>query len=157
MSLTNKLYIMSLIKANKRNKLHPWNPSPFHSIFNTDDFFSDNFLSEEDTLPAMNVKESNLDYEVELAAPGFSKKDFEVTIDNHILNISAEKKEEKEEKEDNFMRKEFSYSSFKRALKLPNSVNESGSVKATYKDGILKLNLLKKEMNEETKKVIDIE
>jgi len=148
---------MSLIKANKRNKLHPWSTSPFHSIFNKDDFFTDNFFSEDNTLPAMNVKESDLDYEIELAAPGFSKKDFEVTIDDHILNISAEKKEHKEESEDDYTRKEFSYTSFKRTLKLPNTVNESGSVKATYKDGILKLNLLKKEINEETKKIIDIE
>jgi len=148
---------MSLIKENKRNKVHPWNTSPFQSIFNTGDFFTDNFFSEDSTLPAMNVKESDLDYEVALAAPGFSKTDFEVTIDDHILNISAAKRENKEENEAGFMRKEFSYSSFKRALKLPNTVNESGSVKATYKDGILKLILLKKAINEETKKVIDIE
>lgn len=101
----------------------------------------------------MNVKENDLDFEIELAAPGFSKKDFEVTIDEHVLNISAEKKEESGE---DYVRKEFSYNSFKRSLKLPNKVNESGDIKATYQDGILKLNLLKKESKKDTKKVIDV-
>jgi len=148
---------MSLIKENKRNKLHPWNNSPLQSMFNRDDFFTDNFFSEDNSLPAMNVKENELSFEIELAAPGFSKKDFEVAIDDHILNISAEKREGKEESQDDYMRKEFCYSTFKRALRLPNTVNESGNVKATYQDGILKLNLLKKEIKEETKKIIDIE
>lgn len=55
------------------------------------------------------------------------------------------------------MRKDFSYNSFKKSLQLPNKVNESENVKAVYKDGILKLNLLKKEDEKDTKKVIDIE
>jgi len=148
---------MTLIKANKRNKLHPWNNSPFQNTFNTDDFFSDSFFSEDNLMPAMNVKENEVDYEVEIAAPGFSKKDFEISIDEHVLNISAEKNEKREEREENYMRKEFSYSSFKRSLRLPTKVNESGNVKAVYKDGILKLNLLKKEIEKETKKIIDIE
>jgi len=108
-------------------------------------------------MPAMNVKEHADDFEIEFAAPGFSKKDFEVTIDDNVLNVCGEKKEEKEEKEDDYTRKEFNYNSFKRSLSLPKSVNTGQDVKATYKNGILKLNLQKKEEAKvQPKKVIEV-
>jgi len=108
-------------------------------------------------MPAMNVKEHEDDFEIEFAAPGFSKKDFEVTITDSILNVCGEKKEEVEEKEEDYTRKEFSYNSFKRSLSLPKSVNADQDIKATYKNGILKLNLLKKEeAKEPPKKVIEV-
>ncbi|WP_439152309.1 Hsp20/alpha crystallin family protein [Winogradskyella sp.] len=103
------------------------------------------FFEEDSLMPAMNVKEHDNDFEIEFAAPGFNKKDFEVTIDDNVLNVCGEKKHEVEEKEEDYTLKEFSYNSFKRSLTLPKTVNTDQKVKATYKDGILKLNLQKKE------------
>ncbi len=89
-----------------------------------------------------------------MAAPGFAKKDFEVTICYGCLNISGEKSDSKEEKDEEYTRKEFSYNSFDKRLQLPDSVKEK-DVKAKYKDGVLSFNLLKKEesKNHKPKKV----
>jgi HSP20 family protein len=109
-------------------------------------------------MPAMNIKEHEANFEVEFAAPGFTKEDFEITINENILNVSGEKTKEHEEKEENYSRKEFSYNSFQRSLQLPTTVNTEQEVKATYENGILKLQLQK---NEETpknpKKIIKVE
>ncbi|MCK0131626.1 Hsp20/alpha crystallin family protein [Flavobacteriaceae bacterium F08102] len=131
---------MSLIKF-RRTPVTDLLTSDF---FNTDDFFDTRLWNRKKDEPALNIKETDDAFEVELAAPGFSKKDFEVTIDNGCLNISAENSTTKEEKEDDYTRKEFSYSSFEKRLQLPDSVKEE-DVKATYKDGILSFNLAKKE------------
>ncbi len=149
---------MSLIKFNNRNKLFPsWNNDSLKSFLSSDDFFNNDFFEEDSLMPAMNVKEHDDDFEIEFAAPGFSKKDFEVTIDDNILHVCGEKKTEVEEKEEDYTRKEFSYNSFKRSLSLPKTVSEDQNVKATYKNGILKLNLLKKEeVKEQPKKVIEV-
>lgn len=93
----------------------------------------------------MNVKEHEDDFEIELASPGFEKKDFEITLKDDILEVAAEKKAEQEENEDDYTRKEFNYRSFRRSLQLPKTVDDSKDVKATYKNGILKLQLSKKE------------
>ncbi|WP_299124359.1 Hsp20/alpha crystallin family protein [uncultured Winogradskyella sp.] len=145
--------------------LSPWEdrmfPSNFGELQNMvkfDDIFNDDFFEEDSLMPAMNVKEHNDDYEIEIAAPGFNKKDFEVTIDGNMLNISGEKKEEIDEKDENYTCKEFSYKSFKRSSTLPESIDIDQDVKAKYKDGILQIKLLKKEEAKklETKKVIEI-
>ncbi|MEF3080087.1 Hsp20/alpha crystallin family protein [Winogradskyella poriferorum] len=137
---------MSLIKFNNRQRLFPsWTNEGLKNFLSSDDFFNNDFFEEDSLMPAMNVKEHDDDFEIEFAAPGFNKKDFEVTIDENILNVCGEKKHETEEKEEDFTRKEFSYNSFKRSITLPKSVNTDQEVKATYKNGILKLNLLKKE------------
>jgi HSP20 family protein len=149
---------MSLIKFNNRKRLFPsWTNDSLKSFLSSDDFFNNDFFEEDSLMPAMNVKEHENDFEIEFAAPGFSKKDFEVTIDDNILNVCGEKKHELEEKEEDYTRKEFSYNSFKRSLALPKTVNTDQEVKATYKNGILKLNLLKKEeAKEQPKKVIEV-
>jgi len=110
--------------------------------------FDDNFWNGKTTEPAMNIVETDKDFEIELVAPGFSKKDFKVSIDNGNLNISAEKSSEKEEKEKNYTCKEFNYNSFERSLLLPDTIKDD-DVKAKYNDGILSFKLMKKE---ETKK-----
>ena len=149
---------MSLIKFNKRNRLHPWTNEGLKSFLSDDDFFKNDFFLEEDSMmPAMNVIEHDNDFEIEFAAPGFTKKDFEVTIDDNVLNIRGEKKKEHEEKDEDYKRREFSYSSFKRSLTLPKSINMDQDVKAKYRDGILKLNLKKKEeTKDQSKRVIEI-
>ena len=145
---------MSLIKFNNR---FPWSTSALSNFLSADDFFNDDFFAKDSLMPAMNVKENDKNFEIELAAPGFNKDDFEVTLDNDGLHISAEKSKEDEEKEEGYLRKEFSYNSFKRTLRLPDSVNLDKDVKASYKKGILKLNLLKKEEAKALpKKVIEV-
>ncbi|MCK0109432.1 Hsp20/alpha crystallin family protein [Flavobacteriaceae bacterium S0825] len=149
---------MTLIKFKNRNRLFPtWNNDNLNTFLSYDDFLNDDFFEEDSLMPAMNVKEHDKDFEIEFAAPGFSKKDFEVTIDDNILHVCGEKRKEEEEKEEGYTRKEFSYNSFKRSLKLPNTVNAEQDVKAVYNNGILKLNLLKKEeAKEQPKKVIEV-
>ena len=149
---------MSLIKFNNRNRLFPtWNNESLKQFLSSDDFFNNDFLDEDSLMPAMNVKEHDDDFEIEFAAPGFTKKDFEITIDDNILNVCGEKKHETEEKEDDYTRKEFSYNSFKRSMALPKTVNTDQDVKAIYKNGILKLHLLKKEeAKEQPKKIIEV-
>lgn len=148
---------MSLVKFNNRNRLFPWSSDSLKSFLSNDDFFNSDFFEEDSLMPAMNVKERDKDFEIEFAAPGFSKKDFEVTIDDNVLNVCGEKKSEVEDKDGDYTRKEFSYNSFKRSLTLPKSVNTKQDVKAIYKDGILKLNLLKNEVaKNQSKKVIEV-
>jgi HSP20 family protein len=149
---------MSLVKFNNRRRLFPsWNNDGLRNFLNNDNFFDSAFFEEDGLMPAMNVKETEKDFEIEFAAPGFSKKEFEVSINDNILNVCGEKKIESEQKEDDYTRQEFSYNSFKRSLSLPKSVNADQEIKATYKDGILKLNLKKKETAKEpTKKVIEV-
>ena len=79
-----------------------------------------------------------------MAVPGLKKSDFQVDIDNQVLSISTETKEENEHKDGNYTRREFGYSSFKRTFSLPESVNDD-KIDASYKDGILSFNLAKKE------------
>ena len=146
---------MSLIKFNNR---FPWSTPALTNFLSADDFFNDDFFTKDSLMPAMNVKENDENFEIELAAPGFTKDNFEVTLDNDGLHICAEKSKEDEEKEEGYLRKEFSYNSFKRTLRLPDSVNLDKDVKAAYKKGILKLNLLKKEEAKALpKKVIAVE
>lgn len=96
------------------------------------------------TFPPVNIQETETGFELELSVPGRKKEDFNVEIDEHILTISSETKKEEEVKGENYTRKEFSYSSFKRAFTLPETVNEEG-IKASYENGILSFTLPKKE------------
>ncbi|SIQ38788.1 Hsp20/alpha crystallin family protein [Maribacter ulvicola] len=96
------------------------------------------------SIPAVNIKENEKDFELQLFVPGRVKDDFKIEIDDAILTISAEIKEESEEVKENFTRREFSISSFKRAFTLPDTV-ATDKIEATYEDGILKFNLPKKE------------
>ncbi len=111
-----------------------------------------NFLGRVDEytgdVPAVNIKEENDKFVLEMAAPGMKKDDFKIDLDNYQLTISSEKKEEKKEKEDNYTRREFMYSSFSRSFTLPKSIDIE-KIKADYKNGILSIVLPKKE--EETK------
>ena len=144
----------TLIKSNKTR--YPWLGPEFANFFNEDDFFQHPFWHKNVmTKPAINVREIEDYYLVELAAPGLTKKDFEITLDNGYLKIFVEKTSKKEEKEDEYTRKEFSYNSFERSLLLPENVKEE-EVRAKYENGVLKFKLTKKEMPEEypTKKIM---
>lgn len=124
-------------------------------FFDNDRFFDSDWLKKQ-SVPAVNVRETEKNFEIEVAAPGLSKKDFKITVDNGVLTISSEKKEEKEQKEKDYTRKEFSYSSFSRSFTLPENVNED-DVKANYEDGLLKLNVAKKVIVQpKAKKAIEV-
>lgn len=126
------------------NSLFPSNINELQNLFKFDDVFNGDFLEEDSLMPSMNVKELKDNFEIEFAAPGFDKKDFEVTIDGNVLNVSAKKSEEVEDEDENYTCKEFSYKSFKRSSTLPQSIDLNQEVKAAYKDGILQINLEKK-------------
>lgn len=96
------------------------------------------------TLPAVNVIDSDHEFVIDMAVPGLKKSDFDIDIDNHILSIGVESKTEQNEKTENYTRREFGYSSFKRTFAIPESVNVD-KIAADYNDGILKIHLPKKE------------
>ncbi|HEU5290163.1 MAG TPA: Hsp20/alpha crystallin family protein [Cyclobacteriaceae bacterium] len=93
-------------------------------------------------VPTANVTETPKEYKVELAAPGLERKDFNVEVDNHILTISAEKEEEKKEKDGAYSRREYSFNSFCRSFPLPENVKE-GNIDAKYENGVLKVSIPK--------------
>ena len=122
-------------------------PTFFDRFFGNDlmDWNTSNFSSTNTSLPAVNVKETDDDYFIEVAAPGMSKKDFKVNFQNNVLTISSEKKDEKEEKDDSYTRREFSYQSFQRSFTVPGNDVDSEKISANYSDGILKIKLPKRE------------
>lgn len=131
---------MSLLKRNNGGLV------PFRSLV-ADLFDNDGFLDttiwNRDWVPAVNIAENEKAYEIEVAAPGMHKNDFKVKIENGRLKISAERKEEKEEKKKNYTRQEYSYNSFSRSFTLPDDAKEDGVI-AHYEDGVLKLSVAKK-------------
>ena len=96
------------------------------------------------TVPAVNIVEDKNDYKVSLAVPGMKKDDFNIDVEGNMLTISSEKEESKEEKDEKYNRKEYSYSSFSRSFTLPEEVNKE-KIEAKYEDGVLKLMLPKKD------------
>lgn len=143
---------MTLAKTNNDY----WFPSVIDEFLKPD-FFGGK-LSMGLEIPAVNIKETERNFELELAAPGKKKEDFIIEVDDHVLSISSEEKTERveENKEERYTRKEFGYSSFKRSFTLPDSVDES-HIKATYKEGVLTLTMPKrKEALPKPKKMIEI-
>lgn len=96
------------------------------------------------TVPPVNIRETDMNYEVELSAPGKQKEDFNIEVDNGMLTISSEFKSENTSEEGKFTRREFQCSSFKRSFTLPETVNED-EINASYESGILKITLPKRE------------
>ncbi len=119
----------------------------FDDFFNKDiyNFGLSNFSDTNTTIPAVNIKETADSYEVEVAAPGMSKKDFKIELDGTLLTIASQKTEETENKEEKYFRKEFSYQSFYRTFNLQKEVVDVDKIKATYSDGVLRLLIPKKE------------
>ena len=123
-------------------------PALFDDFFNRDLFNwgQSNSSDTNTTIPAVNIKESNDNYEVEVAAPGMTRKDVKVELDGNMLTIGSEKSDEREEKEEgNYTRKEFSYQSFLRTFNLPKEVVDADKIQAKYSDGVLHLLIPKKE------------
>ena len=134
---------MTLVKRTSDNLF----PSLFDNLFSRDwmDWNNSNFSSTNTTLPAVNLSENDKEYTIEVAAPGMKKEDFNISMDNNQLHISSEVKNEKETKDDNYYRKEFSYQSFKRSFNLPMERVNDNKISAKYKDGILCIHLPKRD------------
>lgn len=137
----------SMVRSN--NTLFPTIPSLFDDFFTRDwlDSSLANWKVSGATLPAVNVKESNDDFQIEVAAPGMTRDDFKVELDNNVLTISSEREEKNEEKDakGNYTRREFSYQSFQRSFSLPESKVLGDKISARYSDGILFVTVPKSE------------
>ena len=120
-------------------------PSVFEDFFRpTDEFFDKGFLGRIITMPAVNVSETTDGYQLSFAVPGMKKSDFKIDLDGDLLTVGAELEETKKEKEQEFTREEYNFSSFSRSFTVPDEVHKE-KIEATYADGELKLTLPKKE------------
>jgi HSP20 family protein len=117
--------------------------SPFLSNLFDDDFFPV-LTNRTSSMPAVNIKENEKSFLLELAVPGMDKKNLKIDINEDVLTISSESSNESEDEKDGYKRKEFSYSSFCRSFYIPDNVNKE-KIEANYKDGILNVELPKVE------------
>lgn len=145
---------MALVKFNEgreRNLTH----SSFNDIF--ENFFNDSFISDRmiSRVPAVNIAESEGHYHIELAAPGLKKEDFKLDLDRNILTISAEKTTEQENNGKQYNKREYSYTSFVRSFTLPDSADEA-KIDASYTDGVLKIDVAKKDEAKSIRRQISI-
>ena len=137
---------------NRKQSLLPTFTNVLDNIFN-DDFFTARPVV---NAPAFNIKEEKDGFAIEIAAPGLKKEDFNVELKNGLLTISAEQKTEEKETKEKYIRRGFSYQSFKRSFQLPKTVDAT-KVSANYESGILTLALPKKEEAKElAKRTIEI-
>jgi HSP20 family protein len=136
---------MSLIKRN--GSTFPAFPSLFDDFFGRELFNwgNNNFSSTSTTVPAVNINETADAFEVEVAAPGMEKKDFNITLNGNLLTISSSKEQQEEKKEKNYTRREFSYQSFQRSFELAKDVVDEDKINARYENGLLHLTIPKKE------------
>jgi HSP20 family protein len=127
-----------------------------------DDFFNDSFFDSFNlgrrsaSCPAVNIMEDEKEFRIDVAAPGLSKDDIKIDLDDDVLTVSSEQKDEKEDKSSRYMRREFSYSSFKRSFQLPDTIDRD-HIRASHDSGILTIQLpKKKEVVQKASKQIEI-
>jgi len=144
---------MTLVKFNDKrsNTLLPGFNDVFESIFN-DTFFNDRMITR---VPAVNISESENNYHIELAAPGLKKEDFKLNLDRNQLSISVEQSADHQDEQKNYNKREYSYSSFVRSFTLPESADDS-QINATYTDGILRIDIAKREEAKMVRRQIQI-
>jgi len=149
---------MSLIKWNS-NQFFPEISNPRFSNW-VNNFFEDDWFAKGSQLPAVNVKDNENDYQIEVAAPGLNKEDFKLSLDHNVLTIASEKKtenvEESTEKDQGkgqekvkYTRREFSYQSFSRSFTLPKDVKQN-EISANYENGVLNIIVPKQDTTKET-------
>jgi HSP20 family protein len=122
-------------------------PSMMDNLFSRDlmDWSTSNFSNTNTTIPAVNIKETDDDFQIEVAAPGMDKKDFKINLENNQLMISSERNNNVKEKDENYTRKEFSYQSFQRTFNLSDQMIDGDKISAKYCDGVLCVTLPKRE------------
>lgn len=151
---------MTLVKFRNGSALSPF--STISRPFNFPSFFSDTLErlwpdEEISWMPSVNIRERVEDFKIDLAVPGMNKKDFNVEVEEGVLTITGERKEENVENNEKLTRREFHYGSFKRTFSLPESANPD-KITANYNDGILSLTIGKREeLKSKPKKHIAIE
>lgn len=137
---------MSIIKRN--NGFSTDMPALFNDFFSRDlwNWGLANNSTTNTTIPAINIREDNDNFYVEVAAPGMKKDDFKVEIDGSTLTIRSERENREETKDgEKYSRKEFSYQSFQRVFELPAHVVDADHIEAKYENGLLHLVIPKKE------------
>jgi HSP20 family protein len=137
---------MTLVK--RSNGLFPGVPSLFDDFVTRDLFGTWPFTTEgsqQASMPAVNVRENENEFHLEVAAPGLKKDDFKIEVDKNVLTISSEKEDHSEEKNGSYSRREFRYASFKRSFSLPENLVNSDDIKAQYVNGVLEIHLPKRE------------
>lgn len=122
-------------------------PNVWDNFFNDDFFLTPAYSRVKTNMPAVNIKESENEFQIEVAAPGYGKDDFNVSIENNVLTISSKKEfsNEEENKNDGYKRREFCYNSFERSFTVDEKTVDSEKIKAKYENGILSLLLPKRE------------
>ena len=138
----------SLVKTN--GSLFPAIPSLFEDFFTKDwlDSSLATWKTAGATLPAVNVQETGSEFQIEVAAPGMKRNDFNIELQNNVLTISASWQHNTEDKDVNYTRREFNYQSFQRSFSLPETKVDGDKIAARYVDGILRITVPK---NEEAK------
>jgi len=144
-------------------KLFKWNTADLKPKFSNivEKFFGKNINDETtaeqevSTVPSVNIADEEKAFEVNIAVPGLKKNDVSVEIKNNMLVISSEKQYSNEEKDKNWVRKEYGYASFQRIFRLPSSVDEN-KIQATMNNGILTVKIAKDKNFLENKKQIEI-
>jgi len=133
---------MTLVKFNngQKNVVNPWFSDVFDSLIN-DSRLNDRLVNK---TPAVNIAETENNFHIELAVPGLKKEDFKISLDKNLLSVSAEKKTENVDESKKYSKREYSYNSFVRTFTLPETA-DAAKVDAEYTDGVLKLNVAKKE------------
>jgi HSP20 family protein len=119
-----------------------YTPGYLNNYFGRDlltNFFSD---GADYTVPAVNIKENENGFSIEVAAPGLNKEDFNIKVEKDVLTISSEMKDSKEESSENYMKREFGFQAFSRSFSIPESINQD-KISASHKNGILILELPK--------------
>jgi HSP20 family protein len=145
---------MNIMKKNsQRSQYDPW-----RGFFDVENIFSGMPATSRNALPAVNVSEDEKHYHIDVAAPGFKKEDFHINVNDDVLTISAETRMEDTEDDDKdrqYNRREYSYSSFTRSFSLPENAKDD-AISAAYTDGILKLIIPKAQQQVKASKEIKI-
>ncbi len=135
---------MALVKFPTRtvntDAVNPFVNNVFDSLF-TDSFISDRLVTR---VPAVNITETDTAFKLELAAPGLSKSDFKISVDKNLITVSADRQTSESDKSTSYSKREFNYSSFSRSFTLPDVVNYN-NIEANYADGVLSVEIGKKE------------
>jgi HSP20 family protein len=148
---------MALLKASER--MFPTLPSLLDNFLSRDwlDWNESNFSTTNSTLPAVNIRETDESFLIEMAAPGLTKDNFKVHLDRNRLVISSELRNEKNESFEKYSRREFSYQSFQRSFMIPEGTIEGDKISAKYNNGILMITIPKRdEIQTKSAKEIDI-
>jgi HSP20 family protein len=144
---------MTLVKFNKNanNALLPGFNDVFESVFN-DTFFNDRLVNR---VPAVNISESLESYHIELAAPGLKKQDFKINVDGNVLNIAVEQVKENNGGGRKYNKREYSYNSFVRSFTMPEQADQN-RIEAAYENGVLTVDIAKREEAKMASRQIEI-